>query len=115
MEAQTWEALKQSGNALLPIVADDCVMLFPGASIFDRNSKPSLHEILTRSDMKPWSKYEMDDVRVVPLGPGVAMICYSVEAFRGDQAYEALITSVWRKNDQGDWKMVLHQQTPVTV
>lgn len=117
MEAQTWEALKGSGKSLVPFLTDDCVMIFPGASIFDHASKPTLREILNRPDVKPWSRYEMDEVRVVRLGPDAAMICYSVEAYRDETAYEALITSVWRRDSkQGpDWKMALHQQTPIAV
>lgn len=114
-EAQTWEALKSSGSALLPFVTPDCIMIFPGASIFDNASKPTLREILNQP-VKPWARYEMDDVRVVRLGPDVAMICYSVEAFRDETAYEALTTSIWRRDGKGqDWKMALHQQTPIAV
>ena len=43
------------------------------------------------------------------------MICYSVEAYKDEEAYEALITSVWRRDGKDDWKLCLHQQTPVSV
>ena len=33
LEAQTWEALKSSGSALIPFIADDCVMIFPGSMV----------------------------------------------------------------------------------
>ncbi|KAI9727113.1 MAG: hypothetical protein M1828_007314 [Chrysothrix sp. TS-e1954] len=115
MEAQTWESLKDSGKAMIPFLAKDCVMIFPGASIFDSSSKPTLNQILERSDMKPWTEYQMQDVRVVPLDVKAAMICYSVEAKRPEApTYEALISSVWRK-ERDSWKMCLHQQTPVHV
>lgn len=54
----------------------------------------------------------MNDVRVVQLGQDTAMICYSVEAQRDAQTYNALISSVWLKV-HNDWKMSLHQQTPI--
>ena len=114
LESQTWEALKISGKALIPFLAPECVMIFPGASIIDDRSKPSLREILERPDMKPWSRYEMDDVRVVKLGKEAASISYSVEAERDGALYQAFISSVWR-HDANAWKMCLHQQTPAKV
>lgn len=93
------------------------VMIFPGGTIFDAQSEPPLQDILHRPDLKPWTHYEMDEVRVVSLGSDSAMICYSVQAERGKETkYEALISSVWRKAAGGtSWQMVLHQQTPVHV
>lgn len=116
MEAQTWEALKLTGTNLVPFLAPDCVMIFPGATIFDANSDPPLLDILQRPDMKPWASYEMDSVRVVQLGENAATICYEVEANRGDETYEALISSTWRRESKMDkWKLVVHQQTPINV
>lgn len=116
MEEQTWEALKQGGEQLLPYLAADCIMIFPGSAIFDARSNPPLEEILTRPDLKPWTQYDMEDVRVVALGMDAAMICYEVRARRADEpSYTALISSVWRRAVGGGWQMCLHQQTPVDV
>ncbi|KAI9657514.1 MAG: hypothetical protein M1831_004130 [Alyxoria varia] len=112
-ETQTWEALKSSGTALIPFLSQDCVMIFPGSTIFSAHSKPSLNEILY-TPMKPWIKYDMKDVHVVQLGQDAAQISYSVEAHRKDSAYTAMISSVWRR-EAGVWKMVLHQQTLPTL
>ncbi len=111
METQTWEALKISGSELVPFLAPDCVMIFPGGAIFDASSTPSLNDILTRQDMKPWTQYKISDVHVLNLGQEAASISYSVEAWRHDTAYEALITSIWRRAGNS-WQLVLHQQTP---
>ena len=112
-EKLTWEALKSSGTALIPFLSQECVMIFPGSTIFSAHSKPSLNEILY-SPMKPWIKYDLKDIHVVQLGQDAAQISYSVEAFREDSAYTAMISSVWRW-ETGAWKMVLHQQTLPTL
>ena len=114
VESQTWEALKQSGLALLPFLAPDCAMMFPGGTIFDACSEPTLKDLLGRKDMKPWIHYKMSDIRVLPLGSEAAAICYSVVAHREDLEYEALISSVWRRYG-GSWRMCLHQQTPAAT
>ncbi|KAF2230663.1 hypothetical protein EV356DRAFT_508266 [Viridothelium virens] len=123
LETQTWEALKTSGNDLIPFLSPDCVMLLPGSTIFSSDSSPTLKEILRRSDMKPWTRYKILHPRVVPLARGgflgggdSAAVCYEVEAERGDSGvYEALITSVWRRDGEGVWRMCVHQQTPKLV
>ena len=50
LEHQTWRALMVSGKDLVPYLSKDCCMSFPGVggTIFDRNSKPPLIEILER-------------------------------------------------------------------
>ena len=65
-------------------------MIMPYASILDSKSKPKLADILQRDDMKPWDRYELDKVKVIPLGKEAASICYEVEASRGKQVYEAM-------------------------
>ena len=65
-------------------------MIMPFATIIDSKSKPSLHDILHRDDMKPWDRYELDNVKVTPLGNEAASISYEVEASRGKEIYEAM-------------------------
>ncbi|KAL9057020.1 MAG: hypothetical protein Q9162_002568 [Coniocarpon cinnabarinum] len=74
----------------------------PYATIIDSNSKPSLKDILSRDDMKPWDRYELDNVKVIPLGDKAASICYEVEASRGKEVYEAMVGSIWRR-EHGNW------------
>lgn len=110
LECATWEALKRNGEALIPFLSSDCVMLFPGAPILSSTSDPPLTDILMRPDMKPWISYKMSNVHVLDLH-GAASISYEVVAQRHEQEYKASITSIWRE-DRGGWRMCLHQQTP---
>lgn len=112
LETETWEALKESGAALIPFLSADCIMIFPGApDLVSATSSPPLHDILTKQEMKPWESYRMKDVHVIPLGAEAAIISYKVRAERDDAEYRAMVSSVWR--DVGDgWRLVMHQQTP---
>lgn len=60
---------------------------------------------------EPWSSYELEDERVVPLGADGAVVAYTAHARRGDTDYRALINSTDVRED-GGWRLVVHQQTP---
>lgn len=73
--------------------------------------------------MKPWASFTIAGERVTDLGKYAKSISYVVEAKREDEVYDALVTSIWRKDEalghgngedtEGEWMLVLHQQTPV--
>ena len=94
-------------------------MLFPMGLKVTATSDPNLKDIMTSDAFVPWSGYKMIDVAVMGLGEDAAAITYKVKAMRpaidapDDGApFKALISSVWRKDAEGDYLMVLHQQTP---
>jgi hypothetical protein len=43
----------------------------------------------------------------------VTILTYHVSAVRGNEPYEARVSSGYVKRD-GDWRMMFHQQTPLT-
>ena len=119
LEDATWKALSDSGAKLIPYLSRDCQMLFPMGLKVTATSDPNLKDIMTSDAFIPWSGYKMHDVVVMELGEDVAAITYKVKAMRpaidapDDGApFKALISSVWRKDTEGDYLMVLHQQTP---
>jgi hypothetical protein len=62
----------------------------------------------------PWSEVEIDDPRQVELAPGSAALVYRARGVReGQDAYEALVTSVYVRRN-GGWKLALHHQTPLS-
>lgn len=65
-------------------------------------------------ESEPWAEFKLHDVRTLDLGDDEAALCYRAEAFRDDAStgYAALISSVYTRLG-GDWKLSLHQQTPV--
>lgn len=121
-ENTSWDALCQSGSALLPHLAKDCVMLFPGGMML---SDENLRSTLSGGMFQPWKTYTITDDRVLPLNndSSSALVVYRVTAEREIGGGEpklvfcALCSSVWRRRtDEGElgkWEMVFHQQTPI--
>lgn len=62
----------------------------------------------------PWASYEMSDPTFVPIEDGVVGLLYEATGKRTEDAeeYRAHILSVYQAKD-GDWQLVLHQQTPL--
>lgn len=56
--------------------------------------------------------YELSDERVVDLGADAAVVSYRATAVRGGTPYTALFASTYHRDD-GGWRLVVHQQTPV--
>ena len=60
-----------------------------------------------------WTSHRIDEVEWLDLDDEMVALSYHVVAERrGQDPYEAWMTSVWREQD-GRWKLVAHQQTPV--
>lgn len=60
----------------------------------------------------PWSSYELEDVRAIPLGGDAGLVAYGVVAQRaGAPPYSALLSSVYVRRP-GGWRLAFHQQTP---
>lgn len=59
----------------------------------------------------PWTDVTFEDLLAVPLAEGAAAITYAARATRGDEIYEAMVSSVYARRD-GTWKLAVHQQTP---
>lgn len=97
-----------SGDTYREHLTDDAVVVVPGAAI---TREQCAHAI----DATPgWDEFEIADEKVVELTPDSALITYRWSSSRGDEAYEALMSSVYVKQPGGEWKLALHQQTPVT-
>jgi ketosteroid isomerase-like protein len=96
-----------SGPGYRRHLADDAVVIVPGA-ILDKDAT-----IAAMAQSPGWSGFDAEDVRLVELGDGVALITYTFHAHRApDTNYSAVLTSVYSR--EGDeWRLRLHQQTPV--
>jgi hypothetical protein len=60
-----------------------------------------------------WRVQEMDFEGLVQPTDDIAMLTYRVRSSRGDEQYRARISSGYVRRN-GDWKMMFHQQTPLT-
>lgn len=112
LEKRGWEALASDGDAARDFyrsrLADEAVMVFPGGRIVEGKA-----EILDSMDAQPWDSFEIEEPRVIAPAEDTGVVVYRVTAKRpGQDEYAALISSVYTRRE-GDWKLVLHQQTPV--
>jgi hypothetical protein len=94
------------GDAYRAHLTDDAVVVVPGAAI---TKEQCAHAI----DATPgWDEFDISDDRLIELTPDSALVTYRWKSSRGDETYEALMSSVYVKSE-GEWKLALHQQTPV--
>jgi uncharacterized protein (TIGR02246 family) len=111
LEQQGWEALAAGRGAEFyeRVMAEDAVTVVPGM-VLDRRQP-----LASRQGVTPWSEYRLRGQRVIMLGRDAALITYEVTASRpGDERpYHAQLTSVYVATADGDWRLALHQQTPL--
>lgn len=111
IEKQGWNALASSPedarDFYRQVLHEECVMLFPGGLVLQTPD-----EILDSFAAGAWDEFDLSDTRTVWLGPDAMALIYRVQARRGDTSYEALVSSTYLMTD-GEWKLILHQQTPV--
>src|SRR4051812_25994421 len=94
------------GDAYRAHLTDDAVVVVPGAAITREQTAQAI-------DATPgWDEFTITDDKFVQLTPDSALITYRWSSNRGDETYEALMSSVYVKQ-AGEWKLALHQQTPV--
>lgn len=110
LERAAWEALSTEGAAgpfYEKTLAKDVLILLPGGMVIDDRQ-----DVVDSMSGAPWDRYEISEVRVLPLTADSAVVAYRVEADRGDTHYRALLNSTFVRQD-GEWRMALHQQTPL--
>lgn len=111
LEEAAWRALSTSGEAAAEYyehrLAHEVVVLLPdGMVICDRR------RVIDSMRGEPWSEFSLSHLRVLPIGDDGAVLTYRADARRGDQEFEALLTSIYRR-EEGEWKLAAHQQTPL--
>lgn len=88
-------------------LADEAVVIIPGVALTKGET------VAAMGDSPGWPEFEIFDHSVLPSGPDVGVLTYSFEGRRdGNGTYSALMTSVYSRAG-GDWKLLLHQQTPL--
>jgi hypothetical protein len=111
LEGEGWRALSTSQEEARAfygrVLADEALMVFPGGMLLRGKD-----EILASIGAQPWASFSMEETQALPLGDEAGAVVYHVRAQReGREPYAALISSVYVRCD-GQWRLVLHQQTP---
>ncbi len=90
-------------------MADDGIMVLAnGVAMTRREVVDALR------NAPPWAGYEIDDVRLIPIGEDAGGVVYVGTGHRGDgeQPFVGVMSSVYvRRGDE--WKLALYQQTPM--
>ncbi len=112
LEHQGWKALSSAPDEALKfysnILAEDAEMIFPGGiRLIGRE------QILATMGGPPWQSFEISEERLAVLSDTAGAVTYKVIARReGAEPYQALICSTYALH-AGEWRLVIHQQTPV--
>jgi hypothetical protein len=111
LEREGWRALSTSGDAAAGfyerVLAARVLMLLPGGLVItDRR------QVVDSMRGDPWSSYELSEERVLPLGDDAAVVAYRATATRDDVTYTALFNSTYVR-EAGEWRLAVHQQTPI--
>lgn len=77
--------------------------------------------ITTVGDMSPLLKppfhrfdsFQLDEARVIIIDLMAGTVTYRLRAMRGGKEYRALGATTWNQHSDGEWRMVLHQETAV--
>jgi predicted GH43/DUF377 family glycosyl hydrolase len=107
LERHFWNAAGGDREGYESNLAADALHAFPGWGVTDRE-----RVLAAVAESRPWDRFTIEDPRVVQLGAGAAAVVYTTHADRAGKKYDAAITSVYRRRDDG-WELVVHQQTPL--
>ncbi|MFC4049812.1 nuclear transport factor 2 family protein [Actinomadura syzygii] len=110
LEEKGWAAISVGdGDFYRGLVTDRTVCVEP-------DGLQTGHELADdiEANKSPFDDYTLDDVKVLPLGDGSALITYraTIRLTEADFSFELYMTSVYERGDD-DWRLVFHQQTPV--
>jgi hypothetical protein len=110
LERRGWDSLCEgtADEFYGSVMTEDAVMVLANGMTMDRDD---VVEALRGAPT--WDRYEIADIRVVPIEPDAAALVYKGTAFRGEAVpVVAVMSSVYRRNGHG-WKLALYQQTPI--
>jgi sugar phosphate isomerase/epimerase len=107
LEDRFWHVAGGDRDGYEANLAEDAVHAFPGWGVTDRE-----RVLQAVAESEPWDGFTIDDPHLVPLGRDAAALVYTTHADRRGRTYDAAITSVYRRREDG-WELVVHQQTPL--
>lgn len=89
---------------------DKCLLAFAQmAGVSSREEVAGMVE-----DSERWRDLDMEVQGVLQPAPNMAILTYRARAVRGeDEPYQALVSNAYARRDDA-WKLVFHQQTPIS-
>ncbi|MGE2735433.1 nuclear transport factor 2 family protein [Mycolicibacterium vaccae] len=109
LENAGWKSLCDgTGDAFYgTLMTEDAVMVLANGMVMDRAAVTA-----ALSQSPPWQRYEISDVRLVPISGDTAALVYTGTGWREgqDEPFLGVMTSVYHRTGEG-WKLALYQQT----
>ena len=87
-------------------LTDNAIVIVPGAVL----DKPATVAAMNQS--AGWDELAMSEEQVIALGEDALALSYKFAGRRGESEYAAFLSSVYVRSG-GEWKLSLHQQTPL--
>jgi len=89
------------------LMTDEALMVLANGEIMTRDDV-----VTALRDAPPWASYDLDDVRIVPLGADAAALVYVGTGHRDGASapFVGAMSSVYVRLD-GSWRLALYQQT----
>ena len=101
------ELASEGGDAYRRHMLAHALVVVPGMRL-DRDSTAEA------IDASPgWDRFEISDAQGIDLGGDAALVSYRFMGWRGEELYDALLSSVYERAGSGGWRLALHQQTPI--
>jgi hypothetical protein len=109
VERRGWDSLCDGTGADFygSLMTDDALMVLAHGMILDRAAV-----VESLGAAPPWQQYELSDARLVVIGSDATALVYSARADRVGQSFVALMSSIYRQDEDG-WRLALYQQTVV--
>lgn len=110
LEKAGWNSLtNQTGGTFYGgMMTDNGVMILVNGMVMDRDTVAG-----GLNQAPPWDSYEITEPRLVPLNDTAATLIYRSTSRRGDNTFEALMSSTYVLID-GSPKLAVYQQTTIT-
>ncbi|HEY9266409.1 MAG TPA: nuclear transport factor 2 family protein [Mycobacterium sp.] len=90
------------------IMTSDSLMVLANGMVMDRDAVTA-----ALGQSPPWARYEIEDARLIDIGPDTAALVYTGKGWRDDgDPFVGAMSSVYHRTGDG-WKLALYQQSAV--
>jgi hypothetical protein len=95
------------GSTYMRRLSDDVVVVVPGR-VLDKSGA-----VAAMDDTPDWDGHSFRNGRLRVLDEDTAILTYRFEGRRGYERYDALLSSTYVRESDGEWELAFHQQTPI--
>ncbi|HWB69482.1 MAG TPA: nuclear transport factor 2 family protein [Solirubrobacterales bacterium] len=96
------------GDAYERRLSQDALVVLPEGTGLDREAT-----VEAMNASPGWDEFALHERRALALGEDAALLTYRFVGRRGGDTYQAVLTSAYRRDAAGTWRLVHHQQTPM--